>query len=69
MIDQIYQELISSDNLSLKQLNLFIDRNGFIKLSNLIMFLDRYHIDLSTEEKDIIMTENGMLSPTGDRYV
>ena len=69
MVDQIYQELISSDNLSVKQLNLFINKNGYIKLSNLIMFLDRYKIDLTEEETDLIMSENGTFSSTGDRLV
>ena len=69
VVDQIYQELITSDNLSVKHLKLFIDQNGYIKLSNLIVFLDRYKIDLNDEETDIIMSENGTFGPTGDRLV
>ena len=69
VIDQIYQELVSSGNLSLKQLMYHLDRDGYIKLSNLITFLNRYSIDLNDEEISLIFESSGKQTPTGDKVI
>jgi len=69
MIDQIYQELVSSNNLSIKLINRSLDNQGYIKISELIKFLSRYDIDLSNEEIDLLFESNGKLNRNKERMV
>ncbi|CAI2366108.1 unnamed protein product [Moneuplotes crassus] len=69
IIDQIYQELISSNNLRIKILKKSLDSEGFIKVSELIAFLNKYNILLSDEEIELIFHVEGKLSKHKERMV
>ena len=69
VIDQIYQELVSTGNLSIKQLMHHLDKNGYIKLSNLISFLNRYSIDLNDEEISLIFESSGKTLNNGEKMI
>ena len=69
VIDQVYQELIGSTNLSLALLNRKLDKEGFINVSDLMVYLSKYNIDLNEEEIDLMFEQNGRINSKGDRQI